>query len=74
MILAIDTTDRKEIKELSHQVSQVRAWMLRSYGKHLLPDGRVDVERMAGQAQWEYGIDAMTAENLAAQVAAEVDD
>ena len=74
MLLAIDTTDQQEIKEQSRQISQARAWMLRHYTEY--PNeagGRVDVEALAEQAEWEYCIDRATADALAAQVAAEVD-
>jgi len=74
MILAIDTTDHQEIKEQSQQVSQARAWMLRHYAGYLNEAGRVDVEALAEQAEWEYCIDAMTANDLAAIVATDVDN
>jgi hypothetical protein len=74
MLLAIDTTDRQEIKEQSRQVSQARAWMFRHYTEYPNEAGGVDVESLAEQAEWEYCIDRMTADALAAQVAAEVDN
>lgn len=73
MMLAIDTTDNV-IREITHLAAHVRGWMLRNYWKHLTEDGRVDVEAMAEQAAYEFGIDRPTADDLAALVAAEVDN
>lgn len=73
MILAIDTTDNV-VHEITHLTAVTRGWMLRNYWRHLAEDGRVDVEALAEQAVYEFGIDRPTAADLAALVAAEVDN
>lgn len=49
-------------------------WMLRNYDRYLTAGGHIDVEALAEQATYEFGIDRPTAEDLAALVAAEVDN
>lgn len=61
-------------QEIAHQAACVRRWMLRNYWRHLSADGRIDIEALAEQATYEFGIDRPTAEDLAALVAAEVDN
>lgn len=61
-------------QEITHQTACVRRWMLRNYWRHLTNDGHIDTEALAEQAVLEFGIDRPTAEDLAALVAAEVDN
>jgi len=74
MIFLVDDIIAKQIAELTALVSHTRGWMLRNYWRHLTTDGHIDTESMAEQAAYEFGLDRPTADDLAAQVAAEVDN
>lgn len=61
-------------QEITHQAACARQWMLRNYWQHLTADGRIDAEALAEQAVLECDIDRLTADDIAALVAAEVDN
>ena len=61
-------------QEITHQTACAHQWMLRNYWRHLTADGCIDVEALAEQATYEFGIDRLAADDLAALVTAEVDN
>jgi hypothetical protein len=64
---------REEARDnTNHLRSVVFGWMRRNWQKYLADDGTVDVEALAEQAGWEFGIDLTEAKKLAAEIATEV--
>lgn len=53
--------------------SRVYGWMIRNYQRHLAADGSVDVESLAEQAAYEFGISKEDAAELAAEAKTAVD-